>query len=131
MTKEELRWVLAVPVLLLMLLVVCPAALPDPEPKRTPTPTSAPPDVIFDYSHDLGMQELEAEVEAQQLAIEALVKADAAPPDVRPPVEELDHYRKSAQDVEPVAEQALQRKRVSAKTEGSGTDSAGMEPSDD
>lgn len=129
MTQEELRWVLAVPALLVLLLVVCPAALPEPEYVLEPSPQESHQDVFFDYSQDL--DELTSDLEAQQLAIEALVKAEAAPPDSRPPVEGLDHYRKSAQDTEPGAEQALQRKGASAKTRGDTANTAEMELPDD
>lgn len=135
MTRQDLRFLGCLTVVVLALIGSCPFLIPEPEVIVVPTP--APEDVVFDYTSEVE-EELETqhqrqaqqqrELEAIQAALSDVAKVEAAGPDAPPP-QQLDHYRKGAQDREPVQKHPLRKRRQGATTEpGSNTEVGDGEP---
>ncbi len=127
MTRQDLRFLGCLTVVVLALIGSCPFLIPEPE-VIVVAPTPRHEDVTFDYTSDVE-EELEAqrqrqaqqdrELEAIQAALSDVAKVEAAGPDAPPP-QQLDYYRKGAQDREPVQKQPLRKRRRGATTEPEG-----------
>ena len=118
MIKSDLK---ALGLMALFVLVVI-ALLPLLTPEYIPPVVEdyIPADVLFDYSAEIQEQEDEIQEQEQELiaiedALRDVAKIEAAGPDTDVTPALMDHYRKSAQDVEPVPIPPLQKTSRDAK----------------